>query len=150
MKVTVKVEGLADLNRRLTELPKAIQGRPLRTAVAAGGRVIQQEAKARVPVDTGLVRDRIRVMSMRQEQRNARAEVVVGVRRVGKVSKKVQKNRRRTDPFYWRFIEFGTKFKPARPFLRPALENKRTEAVEAIRERLAKRIEIEAQKLGRR
>ncbi len=143
MKVTVKVEGLADLNRRLTQLPKAIQGRPLRTAVAAGGRVIQQEAKARVPVDTGLVRDRIRVMSMRQEQRNARAEVVVGVRRV-------EKNTRRTDPFYWRFIEFGTRFKPARPFLRPALENKRTEAVDAIRERLAKRIEIEAQKLGRR
>lgn len=143
MKVTVKIEGLADLNRRLTQLPKAIQGRPLRTAVAAGGRVIQQEAKARVPVDTGLVRDRIRVMSMRQEQRNARAEVVVGVRRV-------EKNTRRTDPFYWRFIEFGTRFKPARPFLRPALENKRTEAVDAIRERLAKRIEIEAQKLGRR
>ena len=27
------------------------------------------------------------------------------------------------DTFYWRFVEFGTQFVPARPFIRPALES---------------------------
>jgi hypothetical protein len=37
----------------------------------------------------------------------------------------------------------------ARPFLRPAIENKRQEAVTAITTRLAERIEVEAKKLAK-
>jgi hypothetical protein len=37
----------------------------------------------------------------------------------------------------------------ARPFLRPALESRRREAVNAIKDRLAQRIEIEAKALNR-
>lgn len=139
--ITTKIEGLAELDKALRELPDAIQGRPLRAAVAAGARLIQKDAKDRVPVRTGLVRDRIRVMSIKQQQSNARAEVAVGVRRSSKAGKG-------QDPFYWRFLEFGTRKMAARPFLRAALAAKRNEAVEAIRERLRKRIEVEAQRLA--
>lgn len=143
MKVTVKVEGLAELDRALRELlPASVRGRPLRAAVAAGARIVAKEAKSRVPVDSGLVRSRIRVMSNPQQQRQARAESVVGVRRSGKA-------RKDQDPYYWRFVEFGTRKMRARPFLRPALEAKRNEATQMIRERLAKRIEAEVAKLRR-
>lgn len=143
MKVTVKVEGLAELDKALRELlPACVRGRPLRAAVAAGARIVAKEAKARVPVDSGLVKSRIRVMSNPQQQKQARAESVVGVRRSGKA-------RKDQDPYYWRFVEFGTRKMRARPFLRPALEAKRNEATQMIRERLAKRIEAEVAKLRR-
>jgi HK97 gp10 family phage protein len=51
------------------------------------------------------------------------------------------------DAWYWRFVEFGTRKMAARPFLRPALESRRREAVEAIKGRLAQRIEIEVKAL---
>jgi hypothetical protein len=44
-------------------------------------------------------------------------------------------------------VEFGTRKMAARPFLRPALESRRREAVEAIKGRLAQRIEIEVKAL---
>ena len=45
--------------------------------------------------------------------------------------------------WYWKFIEFGTSSMAAQPFLRPAFDTLKTEAVEAIREYLASRIEKE-------
>jgi hypothetical protein len=47
-------------------------------------------------------------------------------------------------------VEFGTRKMAARPFLRPALESRRREAVDAIKERLTERIEIEAKALNGR
>jgi HK97 gp10 family phage protein len=54
------------------------------------------------------------------------------------------------DAWYWRFLEFGTRKMAARPFLRPALESRRREAVDAIKQRLSERIEIEAKALNGR
>lgn len=150
MKLRIKIDGLAELNRKLMALPQAIRGRPLRAAVAAGARVVQKEARAQVPVDSGLVRDRIRTMSVRQEQQQSRAEVVAGVRRSKRVVKQQAGNSgKKDDPYYWKFIEFGTRFQPARPFLRTAFATTREEAAATIRDRLAKRVMIEAEKLGR-
>ena len=53
------------------------------------------------------------------------------------------------DAWYWRFVEFGTRKMRARPFLRPALEAKRREAVQAMKDRLSERIELEAKDLYR-
>ena len=51
------------------------------------------------------------------------------------------------DAWYWRFVEFGTVKMPARPFLRPAFEGKKREAVQAIKTRLSERIEQALQEL---
>ena len=51
------------------------------------------------------------------------------------------------DAWYWRFVEFGTVKMSARPFLRPAFDMKKHEAVTAIKTRLAQRIEQAAQEL---
>jgi len=47
-------------------------------------------------------------------------------------------------------VEFGTRKMRARPFLRPALEAKRREAVQAMKDRLSERIEQEAKNLYRK
>ena len=52
--------------------------------------------------------------------------------------------------FYGRFVEFGTQKMAARPFLRPALEAKRREAAQAMKERLQQRVALEAKKFSTR
>lgn len=52
--------------------------------------------------------------------------------------------------FYWIFKEFGTVREPAKPFLVPAFESKKEEAVDKIRDYLAPRIQKEAEKLRKR
>ena len=51
------------------------------------------------------------------------------------------------DAWYWRFVEFGTTLMAAQPFLRPAFDVKKNDAVTAITTRLAERIEQAAQEL---
>ena len=36
------------------------------------------------------------------------------------------------DPFYWRFVEFGTSKMPAQPFLQPAFVSKKEQAAREI------------------
>ena len=52
------------------------------------------------------------------------------------------------DAFYARFVEFGTVKMAARPFLRPAFEAKKGEAVDAIKVYLERRIPAEVAKLA--
>ena len=46
-----------------------------------------------------------------------------------------------TDPYYWRWQEFGTKNMPARPFLRPAAEAMQAEALRRIEKTLGPAIQ---------
>jgi HK97 gp10 family phage protein len=55
----------------------------------------------------------------------------------------------RSKAFYWRFLEFGTRFIRARPFLRPAFEQVKVRAVQAAVERLQKRLANEIRKMGK-
>jgi len=57
--------------------------------------------------------------------------------------------KRDVDAYYWRFVEFGTAKMAARPFMRPAFEAKKGDALEAIKGRLADRIKTYERK-GRR
>ena len=53
------------------------------------------------------------------------------------------------DPFYWRFVEFGTSKVPARPFLRGAFLATGMDAVNATIADLRPRVQDEIEKLGR-
>ena len=46
---TVRIEGLAQLDRALRELPQRVANRGLRASVYAGAKVIRDEARARAP-----------------------------------------------------------------------------------------------------
>ena len=46
---TVRIEGLAQLDRALRELPQRIANRGLRASVYAGAKVIRDEARSRAP-----------------------------------------------------------------------------------------------------
>ena len=157
--MAVKVDGLAELQKALLQLPIGIRGKPLNIAVLAGARVIQAKAKenARQIRRTGTLEKNIVVARSRKGTGLGRSEYAVLVRRVKNAYADTRKNRRLNrvgkkyytygDAFYWRFIEFGTKNMARRPLLRNAFDAGKQRALETIKERLAKAIEQQAQKL---
>ena len=149
----LEIRGGEELARALKSLPAKLEANVLRGALRAGARVIQEEAKAQVPVDDGRLRDSIRISGGLKRGR-ASAQVIAGGNKKGQ-------------PWYAHLVEYGTKphdIRPAKgkslffagllrrlirhpgarakPFMRPAFDQKRDEAVSRIgqyvRDRLAK------------
>lgn len=155
--VSVRVEGLRELSRALRELPVRIARNDLQAATMAGAAVIRNEARLHAPVYTGKVseghpppgtlRKAIVSKAIAELSTNTKRVAYVVVRH-GKRFQHVGKKNINRDAYYWRFVEFGTKKMSARPFMRPAFEAKKREAVEAIKARLAERIAAHARDLA--
>jgi HK97 gp10 family phage protein len=142
----VRIEGLDNLKRKLAEVPKAMRKRVLRNALAAGAREVRDVAKRNAPVLTlgtslkapyrkpGTVKQAIRVRTSKADRRAGDVGVFVNVR-PAKSGQRGAKNP--NDPFYWRFLEFGTRKMPARPFLQRAT-SALPKALAIFQERVAK------------
>lgn len=134
--LTAEVEGMAALERRMRGLEPKLAKSALRAAVNAGAQVIKKEAKSLAPIDTGKLSKRaIYVQRSRRGSSRSREEYKVAVR----LGKKDQEKSR--DAFYWWYIEFGTKFLAARPFMRPAFEKMKFVAVEKIKAKLLEKLD---------
>lgn len=157
---TVRIEGLAQLDRALRELPQRIANRGLRASVYAGAKVIRDEARSRAPKAAqslgpkqpppGTLKRSVIMKQIPELSSLTRQTFFVTVRHGKKFRKQGKKGNLSQDAWYWRFVEFGTRKMRARPFLRPALEAKRREAVQAMKDRLSERIEQEAKNLYRK
>jgi HK97 gp10 family phage protein len=120
----VEVKGLAELKRKFEEIPRALRRRVLRNALAAGARLVRDEAKRNAPVMSsamkapyrkpGTVRAAIKVRTSKLDTRAGNVGVFVNVK-PAKSGQRGAKNP--NDPFYWRWLEFGTKKMGAKPFL---------------------------------
>lgn len=146
----IKIEGLEQLVKNLRQLPKELQGKPLQQAVGRASRVVRDEAKKRAPQgsyanrsenapEPGRLHENI-VSAKRKSQGGADMEYLVMVRTRGKKDS-------RKNAWYWHFLEFGTSKQPAQPFLRPAFEAKKSEALQEMVKYLRKGIERAAKKL---
>ena len=154
---SVQVQGLDQLAKALRELPQRVARNGMRAAVYAGAKVIRDEAKLQAPVATGDLGanqpppgtlKRSVIMKQIPELSGAQKQTFfVTVRHGKKYRKQGKKGNLSQDAWYWRFVEFGTVKMSARPFLRPAFDMKKHEAVTAIKTRLAQRIEQAAQEL---
>jgi HK97 gp10 family phage protein len=151
---TVKVEGLAELGKALRELPGRVARNGLRASVYAGAKVVRDEARAQAPKAAqslganqpppGTLKRSVIMKHIPELSGLTRQTFFVTVRHGKKYRKQGKKGNLSQDAWYWRFVEFGTRKMSARPFLRPALEAKRREAVQAIKERLQQRVALEA------
>jgi HK97 gp10 family phage protein len=176
--VTVKVKGLNELQARLAELPRRLSRQVLEKGLTTGAQPMAAEAQARVPVlavatprrRPGTVKKRIQARRVRPRSGMA-ATVIVGVRglsagvvrnyKLRKAGRVVSKRGgadfmrglsaadNPNDPFYWKFLEFGTSKMPARPFLRPAFEAQKGNAVTLAAEEWKKVILQAASELNR-
>jgi HK97 gp10 family phage protein len=153
----IRIVGLEDAQRALGDLPRKLRFGTLRKALRAAGRVIQVEARANAPVlqtaakhrIRGLVRRSITVRASRLARRRGDVGVYVTVRQLN--SKQILAGRAAgygvgrnpRDPFYFRFLELGTRRMTARPFLGPALQTKAEQATNAFSGELRRAIVVE-------
>lgn len=129
--MTLKFSGGPELERALKDLGSEVAGRLGTNAVRAGARVIAASARTKAPVATGNLKKSIRVFDD------------VEVKRAGGSERTAYAG---TRIFYARFVEFGTRFVPARSFLRSALDESAQESVDKLADNLANGIERETAK----
>ncbi len=116
--IEAKVTGIPDLRAALAGIVPKLRVRALRNALAAGARAVQKSARAATPVISassvpvrkgyrapGTVRKAISVRTSKLARRAGNVGVFVNVR-PAKRGARGAKNPK--DPFYWKFIEFGT------------------------------------------
>jgi HK97 gp10 family phage protein len=163
--VQIKVEGLAELAKALKALPPEISGKnggPLRKAIGRAAVVIRDDARRRAPVDTGNLRDNI-IAARRRKSPPGTEGYYIEVRRKRRKYANTRANRRKGragmsyetmgEAYYGMFVELGTEKElgtarmQAQPFLRPAFESKKVEAVETFRVEFAKAIDAAAKKV---
>ena len=142
-----RFKGGKELQAALNQLPAKIERNVMRSALRQGANVIRNDARQNAPVDDGDLKKSIKVST------RARGGKVTATLRAG--DKKV---------FYAHFIEYGTKphdiaaknkkvlvFEDggkatrakhpgvtAKPFMRPALDDKSDEAVQAVANQIRK------------
>lgn len=111
----IHLEGADELNQALRRVGDRASGILLKQAAEAGAEVIADEAKRLAPRDTGALADGITAKVHRAQHGRAQVNIGIGKRE-----------------WYGQLIELGTEKMPARPFLRPALDSKAEEAIEAV------------------
>lgn len=144
------LSGLKELAAALRELGPRVARNTLRRAVSSGARLIRDEARIKAPVDTGEMRKDIMIKRERaaKDVMSARYSVFV---LSGKKSRLAGKRRNvDKDSFYWKFVELGTSKMSARPFLRPAYEVKKEDAVKTIGDVIDAGIKKAAQELAKK
>lgn len=134
------LEGVAALDKQLAELgDKKATASVLRSGVGSSMRKVAKAAKAKVPegkephrtykgrlVAPGFARRSIRVVT-RVDKTGEKAYALLGVRK---------------EAFYaLQFIELGTAYIPAQPWLVPAFEESRDESMQQIGKSMRKRID---------
>jgi HK97 gp10 family phage protein len=127
----------------MRKLSADVHRKAARAATNAAAQVVRKAAKANIKaspsVETGSLHDAVIARRIPPAQTRLTSEHIVTVRGRGKpANKKGQKIARAP---HAHFVEFGTVNMPAEPFLGPALKNNQREALDAMADRLRKRIE---------
>lgn len=120
-----EIKGLDKLAKNADKLSKSFGRTTLRTALRNAAKPVRQKARAIVPRDSGNLRRAIAVNA--KVDRDGEGYADVGYRR--------------DKAFYGGFVELGTSQQPARPYLRPALDESGGEIEGAFVAALNKTIE---------
>jgi HK97 gp10 family phage protein len=138
----VLLEGDVRLRRKLERLETKSQKKIVRPAVNAALTPINKAAKRKASVETGLLKK-----SIGKKVKTYRSGTVwggVGPRTGFKTQ--MEDGRFRNPVKYAHLVELGTRHSPARPFLRPALDEQRPHALAVLAAKVRAGIEKEARK----
>ncbi|MEO6659445.1 MAG: HK97-gp10 family putative phage morphogenesis protein [Burkholderiaceae bacterium] len=164
-KESFHVEGLEGVLDALKKLPAEVGakcGGPAKAALRKGANVIRDLAINNAPRASGFMASQIATSRDSKPQLvGATEHFWVGVRR-GKSKRyaNTKRNRGRQragktyqvdgNAYYWKFLEFGTEKMKAQPFLRPAFESRKEDALNVIVAELRAGIDRAAKKLRKR
>lgn len=126
--ITAQLQGVDELKRALDQVPDKLKKKGLLKALRLAGNVVRDAARRAAPLlqtpapyrKKGTVRRAIVVRTSKTARKEGAVGVFVGVRqlrgaRQRKLGAAGAKNP--NDPYYWPFLEFGTKKMRKRPFL---------------------------------
>jgi HK97 gp10 family phage protein len=129
--VFVSIKGLPDLRAAMRDVVPKLRIKVLRQALTAGARIVQKAARSRTPIlklttfggraayrrgvrKPGTVRNAISVRTSKASKRRGDVGVFVNVRPVKGIRSGARSS---NDPFYWRWLNFGNKWKTGAGFL---------------------------------
>ena len=151
--VSVKVDGMQEVLKKLNKLPDKVQNSLLTGAIRAGAKLVADEAKKNVSVKTAHLKKSIGVRKKRSKMKTMVWFVVAPVSttlwRFQDIHSQKHYNYGKTLEFgrsSWE-IEHGSSVYPAKPYMRPAFESKGEEAIDATRKYMIKRFSKEIAKL---
>jgi len=122
----LKILGIPELEKKLLKLEQAVQKKIVTKALRNAAKTVRNIAVANVPVDSGKLKNSIKVRSLKRRGRK-----VVGIEVV--TGRRVDLDIDPSDKYYYpAAVEFGTKDIPAHPFLRPALNNHKDRLIKEI------------------
>ena len=145
---TKNLTGFAEMAKKLRDFGPRVGRKHLRASTSKGAAVIKKKARALARVDTGEMRKDIQ--QKREKTQGDHIASYSVYTRSGKRSRLSGKARNvDKDSFYWKFLEFGTAKMEAKPFMVPAYETEKENAVDEIGNELGKRIQQEAADMAR-
>ncbi|MFW8566153.1 HK97-gp10 family putative phage morphogenesis protein [Orrella sp. 11846] len=164
MKITLKLSGADGLLRTLQSLPAEVvsnRGGPVKLALAKGARLIRDQAKqnleriiAESDETTGLLQKNV-VASRGKAMHGSKGErYLVRVRRKAydhqQIGRRERAGKRVTTHKTAALLEYGSSHQSATPWLRPAVQQKGQEAIEAIVSDLDRRLQKIVRDLARK
>lgn len=139
--IEFKVSGFLELERALRQLPQEVAGRVLMSALRKAGEPMAADAKQAAPRSSnpgpnGHMADSIALRKLRDATSVADVEASLWLG---------------PDPNHWygTFSEFGTVHETARPFMRPAFDRHKDEAIDLLGKELWKGIARAAKRLAK-
>jgi HK97 gp10 family phage protein len=121
-KLKAEVEGAEEVVKLLEEMGQKA-GEVLAKAAEAGGRVALSEARRRCPVKTGRLRASLTLTQGRKTPARANVRIEHGKKE-----------------YYGKFVELGTRKQPARPFMRPAVDENKQQISEVVTEEIGRAV----------
>ncbi len=167
--ISVSVSGLSDLDRALGNLSKATARNVLTRTLTKAAEPIRDEAKRLAPVKTGKLRDSI-MISAKVKNKVGNAEYSAAMRAgLGKEAARsallaARKAGKGTGSFaevyvgpargagvirYAHIVEFGSIDTAMQPYMRPAWDSTKDQALALIKDELASQIMAAARRVGR-
>ena len=137
-----EVKGLRELGAAMKALGNDIGLKIARAATSAAAQPVKKRAIANIiaspSVRTGALKSSVIVKRLGRKESNLTSEHIVTVRGRGK---KKKGGTRQTEAPHGHLVEFGTVHMPAEPFLRPAFESEKGNALQAMQATLRRRID---------
>lgn len=125
--IDIDFTGEVKLMKALSRLEKKEAAKIVRPALRAGGKVVLEETKRRVPVDRGELRRSLKLRAARSSRRRGAIGVRIntGTREELGIPPWVKS-------YYPAHLELGAFMRPARSYMRTAMDAKREEAIAII------------------
>ena len=146
--LTMTVFGDREVAAKFKTLPKRVQGKVLRQSLRPAAKIVNEEAKQQVPVDTGALRKSLKLRAGKKRKRGVVAIVV-----------QTGAGFFQGETYYGGFVQFGhrigsrklgdaRKMVPANPFLTRAYDAKKDQALRLTESLIASGVERESRGSG--